>query len=883
MAQRRFGPTRGAGTVIIEKPSDPTIQVAALGSTAYTGIMQKGPIGKAFVTFNKKQFLFRGGSFISDSLFPDAALDFFKIGKGAGQLWNNRVTAGNEKKSVLALDGRRNPRAVRATFSAGNGGVWAGKKAVIIDEYASVTVTTLQLGAVPSNLKNDELIGAFVSFNVISGKSFKVESNTAAGLLTFAPDVDLVTELGGSPDKLIQVKLNNDGLSIAVKISGGTDKPATEWKAEIFFIEDNASVSKKTYDNLSSDPTAGNYFLNVINDNSDSDFLVTVVDNHTGSITADIRPSNYAGPIEALTDTVLTARIADAIANSVAGATAVVGSQVPGASVIRDTLALTNLVAGARADGTLTQIGQPVNDDTVEIAGVTLTFKTVLTVPAVNTEILIGGTAEDTLDNALAIINSKSTTPGDALFRVVFAEKDSATVLHIYAQTPGVAGNSLSLLAPATNWTASAATLLTGVNQTWSLVSDKMAFVTFGTLISGVAFTAPNQFGFGFTLLDATRDSTKEFAPGDTVSVEVRPLEVNKLVGGDILPKESSFRDKFQIVSNTSTAITVKTGSKMLTIAAIGDIFSAEYQKELGGGYDGIADIADIDFINAYDPSTSPLINLRGKNLGLVKLSTPGVTATAVQKAGVSFGEGQNWEYRYEIPANVVSESAAEEFINDTLGRNDFAVVSFPSFGKVSNPVGEGLKLITMTGAIHGAEAKVAKDFDGFHKAAAGIDVKLSNMLARPDGLDDLVLDEEFLNPVGISILIKKSGNFVIWGDRTLGLDPAFKFKHQRETLSHYENTFLENFDFIIFALNDSETQEQLKSAFVAFFTPEFAKGAIVGDSLTDAVVIKIDEENNTLITRAAGDLNAELGVRIVDTVERFIITISKLGITETT
>ena len=134
-----------------------------------------------------------------------------------------------------------------------------------------------------------------------------------------------------------------------------------------------------------------------------------------------------------------------------------------------------------------------------------------------------------------------------------------------------------------------------------------------------------------------------------------------------------------------------------------------------------------------------------------------------------------------------------------------------------------------------------------------------------------------------MSILIKKSGNFVIWGDRTLGLDPAFKFKHQRETLSHYENTFLENFDFIIFALNNSETQEQLKSAFVAFFTPEFAKGAIVGDSLTDAVIIKIDAENNTLITQAAGDLNAELGVRIVDTVERFIITISKLGITETT
>lgn len=881
MAQRRFGPTRGAGVVVVEKPSQTSIEPAALGSTAYTGILQKGPVGKVFATLNKTAFGFRAGSFIPESLYPDSAIDFFNLGKGAGSLWNSRVTSGNEKKSVLEMWGRRSPRATRTTWSAGNGGRWGGKKAVIIDEHAGVTATTLQLGAVPSSLKNDELVGALVAFNALPGKSFKVEANTEAGLLTFAADIDLVAELGGSGDALIQVKLENNGLSIAVKVSAGTDNPTTEWKAEVFFIEDNVSIKQKTFDNLSSDPTAGNYYLNVINDDSDAEFLVTVADNHTGSITADIRPSNYSGPIEALTSTVLTARIADANASSVLAATARAASQVPGASVIEDTLLLTNLIAGVRADGTLTQADQPLDDETIEVAGVTLTFKTVLTVPAVNSEILIGGTAEATLDNALAVINTKSTTPGDALYTVVFAEKDSATVLHIYAQTAGVAGNSLSLLAPATNWTASAATLLLGVDQTWSVASSKMAFASFGTLISGVAFAAVNQFGFGFTLLDASRDSTKTFAAADTVSVVIRPLEVGALIGGNVLPDEAKFRDKFQIVANTSTTITAKTGSDMTLVAAIGDTFGAEYEKELAGGYDGIADITDTDFLNAYDPETSPLVGLRGKNLGLVKLSTPGVTATAVQKAGVAFGEGQNWQYRYEIPSNIVSETAAEEFINDTLGRNDFAVGSFPSFGKVSNPQGEGLKLVTMTGAIHGAEALVAKNFNGFHKAAAGVDVKLTNMLQRPDGLEDKVLDEEFLNPVGLSILIKKAGNFVIWGDRTLGIDTAFRFKHQRETLSHYENTFLENFDFIIFALNNSETGEQLKSTFVAFFTPEFAKGAIVGDSLGDAVTIKIDEENNTLLTRTAGDLNAEIGVRIVDTVERFIITISKLGITE--
>ena len=46
-----------------------------------------------------------------------------------------------------------------------------------------------------------------------------------------------------------------------------------------------------------------------------------------------------------------------------------------------------------------------------------------------------------------------------------------------------------------------------------------------------------------------------------------------------------------------------------------------------------------------------------------------------------------------------------------------------------------------------------------------------------------------------------------------------------------------------------------------------------------EAVGIKIDEENNTNLTRANGDLNAEISLRLADTVERFIITIGKLGI----
>jgi hypothetical protein len=46
-------------------------------------------------------------------------------------------------------------------------------------------------------------------------------------------------------------------------------------------------------------------------------------------------------------------------------------------------------------------------------------------------------------------------------------------------------------------------------------------------------------------------------------------------------------------------------------------------------------------------------------------------------------------------------------------------VTSLPSYGYVIDPLKPGqLKLQTLTGMIHGVEALVAKNFDGYHKAS---------------------------------------------------------------------------------------------------------------------------------------------------------------------
>lgn len=873
---RRFGPTRGAGTAVIEKSPQPSINPAALGICALTGIMRKGPVGKVFRAGTSTDYRFRAGGYIPESQLPDAAFDFYDSSKGAGAVYLNRVVDGNEKLANLLGLNRRAIRSSSLKVKAGNPGSWAGRKQLVVDEYDSITANTLTLTNPPADLKVDELVGAQVVLSAVAGKSYKVLSNDENGVLTFAVDVDLVTDVGSSTNKLTAVTLTNGGEAIGVLFKEGTTNPTTEFAIEVYMVEGGIPERVKTYDNLSVDPDDSNYYVKVVNDDSDADYLIRVEDLHVGTYGPDVRPANYFSVSESLTATVLKAQITDAQANSNQGAKGEAKALTLGGSVIKDKLTLTVTQAGVRASGTLTFGSNPADGETITVNGKVITFKS--TVADDTSEVAIGADAEATLENTLAFINaSKSTELKDK----IFTEKNSASELGVFANTAGVEGNTYTLASSTAAVTVSGANLTSGTAEEWSVVSEEMPFVTYPALTSGVAYVAPNEYGFGFTFVDQTEDSTKSFEVGDTVDILVYPLPVNGLVGGNLVPKASKHRKKFPITSNTADEITVKTGSDMTSDADEGDEFRVEYIQQLAGGYDGIAGITDIDYENAYDTTTSPLRGLRGNNLGLVKLATPGITSTTVQKAGAQFAESQAYEYRYEVPANVSSEDAAEEYINETIGRNDFAVVTFPTYAYVTNPTGQGMKLSTRVGEIFGEEASVAADFQGYHKAAAGVDVQLSKIRALPEALQDKELDQELLNPQGIGMIVKKSGNFVLWSDRTVSVNPGWKWKHQREQMSHYENTFLENFDFIIFAINNRQTQTQLISAFIAYFTPELAKGAVEGDSVQDAIQLKIDEENNTAVSRAAGDLNAGLALNFPDTVERFKITMSKQGITE--
>lgn len=757
MAQRTFGPTRGAGVTIIELEGEKGIEPGALGWIGYAGVMEKGPVGELIFAQNKKQFQKKCGGIIDDSLLPDCAFDYYDLANGAGGIMLVRVTDGNEVAAEMMLYARyESILTPMGKLKAKNGGRWGGKAEKYTADMSAIgdlTNITLDTGLA---MATDKWKGGYIELEDVPNKQYPIVGNDDDGVITVASDQTMLDDynaLSGSSLRYYLV-LENEGKAISILISDGEEKPDSEFSISVYVDGDFV----KKYANLATNPTDARYWADIINKDGGND-EIEAVDLWTGAHTAAVRPANHYGLINTVTATVLTAAIHDFTINSPVAA------------------------------------GDP-----------TFAFDS---------------TDDDMVAQKITITMTAPTTGG--------------------------------------------------------AVSDK--FGALGTVTLGTAFVPNNKWTPEFTVTAGT----SPLVTGDTLVINYKPFKPDSLIGGYLYPDKANAKNtKFRIVDNDHDSITVADGSDLTVDGAPADEFMVVAPLEMEGGADGNAELVDADYNQqAWDTGLSPFNRVIGKNMGLIKFATPGINATAVQKAGLAYADAKNHQYRYEFPESIVTEEGALGYINDTIGRSDYAVAAFPSYGDVPDPFSnEGkTKLVPNTGMIHGREARIAADYNGYHKAEAGIDATLPKLLDITTG--DAILDEEVLNPAGIAVVKKVKGNFIIWGDRTLNLDPTWKWKHQREQMSYYEHVLQENFDWIVYAINDPVTEKLALSALKSFFIPEFTKRALRGKTFEESCIIKLDEELNTNATRANGDMISEIKLRLADTVERFIIRIGKQGIFE--
>ena len=414
-------------------------------------------------------------------------------------------------------------------------------------------------------------------------------------------------------------------------------------------------------------------------------------------------------------------------------------------------------------------------------------------------------------------------------------------------------------------------------SEVWTVVSTNQDR-TFPDATTAVVYAATNKYSMGFTIaVGAT-----PFALTDKLYVIVEPIVPAEAVGGrlfydtDTLPRTS-----LEIISATETTVSVRAGNDLSALTAVGEPYRLQFPEGLECGYDGASGVDDNDRMNVYDTDTSLFRQLKDKKLGLVKWASPGGHSTVVQKAIRTYAENNNGPFREEMPDTIVDEVAAVEWVEDTMGRNDFAQTIFPSwYYKVDPDRAGNLKMIPLTGLVQGVEAFFAYSWSGYHKAAAGTDAVLDGVVKLPTGKK--VIDDEITNPKGVQVVLKKEGNWVIWGDKIPATSTGLIWKHKREQLSHYERVLMENMDWIIFSISDVDRQDDALAALQAYFLPEWKpKGAVRGVTFEDAVSIKIDSENNTDATRATGDMFCAIKVRLADVIERFNIIISPAGIFE--
>ena len=917
MAARRFGPTLGAGVVVIETPPDKTLSPAPTGITCYIGQAEKGDVGEIIHCPGLTDFRKKVGGYFEGSQLPDSAFDFYNLGQGAGQLYVVRVTDGTEVEAGDVAFGRTgghgyaygrsadagwsDTKKVMLTITAKNGGRWAGREAVLTGDVTTVatdiTATTVVTGV---TMLTDQYKGARLSLEGVSDTVYTVISNTSAGVLTVESDSTMAADLaaGASPTaKGYRVWLTTDELTFPASVAGTKKglavvfKDGQESEDNLFGLEVwESGVKVYEWANLSMDSTHKYWVENVINQDA-SNFWIKVTAKYSGSISSATRPANFYGYAHDWSSNVLTFKpyhVASVVSTN-ASPGWVDDWTLPSSAGFNDRLVplrLTLTVGGGGTTFTVATdtdfganiknlpsgtIGTAYVPENEHVPGFTVragsggwTDGDIITIDVrpfpvdengdgqlantwlyydVGTDKRARIRIEDNTSTTITLVNAPDTAPDENLTALLagnaintgnlvfpLAVASNLVVIHSHF---GMHTLDLTTNSPYAN----AAALVAEINAKWQAATSSTGDIA--------------AVGAG-TSVDLTTDDS----------------------GADT----NRGYDSFLVVPTANASLAISAGDAAM--GELGAAFRVQAPTFLRNGYDG-GTPADADYTQHFNTSTSVINRLVGRNLGLVKLAVPGKTSSTIQRAGLSYAEFANYQYRVEFASTLDDDSSAVAWINDTIGRNDFGVCTYPSYGYVPNPQGEGLVVRTLTGAIHGREALVASQYQyqGYHKAAAGIDVTLPNVAKLPTG--ERILNEEVLNPQGVNIIKKVRGNYIIWGDRTISSDPGWKWKHQREMMSHYENIFRDQFDFIVFAINDNITRQGLITTFRAFFLPEWQKRALRGNKFEQAVSIKIDDDNNTNLTAANGDLYADIKLRLADTVERFNIRIGKAGIFE--
>lgn len=182
-------------------------------------------------------------------------------------------------------------------------------------------------------------------------------------------------------------------------------------------------------------------------------------------------------------------------------------------------------------------------------------------------------------------------------------------------------------------------------------------------------------------------------------------------------------------------------------------------------------------------------------------------------------------------------------------------------WGKIVDPLAKNNRILRdcpPSGHIMGVYARTDTT-RGVHKAPAGEEAILRGFVSLTDTLtpDNI----ELLNPKSVNcILAKPNKNIVVWGARSLHKHPKKRYVSDVRYDMYIRKSLYLGLQWALFEPNGQLLWSKMEDAIKSFLDSEWRKGALLGETASEAYFVKCDDELNTSESMDKGFLISEAG-----------------------
>ncbi|MGH7775204.1 MAG: phage tail sheath family protein [Candidatus Binatia bacterium] len=674
------------------------------------------------------------------------------------------------------------------------------------------------------------------------------------------------------------------GNYLFLQIEDGSTDPGNEFKisvrrqAEVDIVPENFLdiAPLEVHDNLSMDPNAANYVVNVLGQNSnliDAQVLATNDALQRGIHRGGFGPAIAPGPPP------LT--LGDNRSFQV--------------NLDYDGFQLVSLPDSIAASTDLTAVAAA-----IQTAVRALTKKKTSTLTAAFTSF----TCEVEQGARLVLGSGTNTsTPGIILSSVRIqnaASNNAATLLRLGAGNGGRSENALAVRRPAKgdrlelqrgiHRGGTRPTLPLGTNRSFHInvdddgfqpvsLPDSIAASTDLTAVAAAIQTAVRALTKKKTsTLDATLSAFTCEVVGTGATQQLILQSGTNTEAGTVSPI-SSVRIQNAEPNNAATALKLGAGNggrsenglAVLHPLAIqiGDAARAAPVTAVTPGADGTADAA---------LSFSAAFTLLDSKTDFSLLAVPGENTTVLVDEGMNYCQKRPLQDVFYIGETLATDDTPEEaeaFRAKLTKPNSYGALYFPWIkaldpsGKSSEPI-----LLPPSGYIAGLYARIDAS-RGVWKAPAGTEASLGGAVGLAIDLTDV--QHGNLNPLNLNVIRRfPASGIVAFGARTVTSDPEWKYVPVRRMAIMLRVSIYYGIQWAVFEPNDEGLWSQLRLNITSFMMTLFRQAAFQGATPSQAFFVKCDSETTTQADIDLGIVNMLVGFAPLKPAEFVVVKISQ-------